>query len=384
VWTEASVGDQPEKWFIGSAPQIYWVGRVVGVRLVNLCKYFGRVKAVDNLNLEIRDGEFVALLGPSGCGKTTTLLMIAGIYKPTKGYIYFDDQVVNDLPPQQRNIGMVFQNYALYPHMTVYENIAFPLKIKKVPKKEIDKKVREVAKFLRIEDLLDRKPSQLSGGQQQRVALARALAKEPQLFLMDEPLSNLDAKLRVVMRAELKKLQKDLGITTIYVTHDQVEAMTMADRIAVMNEGRLQQYGRPQELYDKPANMFVAGFIGSPPMNFVDGSLVEKGGDLYLDFGEFSVKLPDDIASVLRGRAGSEIVFGVRPEDIRIGDGDLAGEVYVVEPLGRDSIVHVRIGDIVLRILARGSEYSMGDVVRFSFDMSKIHVFDKKTGKAYV
>jgi len=360
---------------------------MVRVRLVNLSKYFGKVKAVDDLNLEIKDGEFVALLGPSGCGKTTTLLMIAGIYKPTKGYIYFDDEVVNDIPPKDRNIGMVFQSYALYPHMKVYDNIAFPLKLKKIDKKTIDNKVREVARFLRIENLLDRKPSQLSGGQQQRVALARALAKEPKLFLMDEPLSNLDAKLRVVMRADLKRLQKELGITTIYVTHDQVEAMTMADRIAVLNQGKLQQYGYPSELYNKPANVFVAGFIGSPPMNFIDGSLVEKEGVLYVDFGPFSVKLPEDIASILKeANASSEIIFGVRPEDIKVGEGDLEGEVYVVEPLGRDQIVHISMGDeIMLRALVGGEiKIEMKQKVRLSFNMNKIHIFDKKTEKAYL
>ncbi len=359
---------------------------MVRVRLENLCKYFGKVKAVDHLNLEIKDGEFVALLGPSGCGKTTTLLMIAGIYKPTKGYVYFDDQIVNDLPPKDRNVGMVFQSYALYPHMTVYDNIAFPLKLKKRPKHEIDKKVREVARFLRIEELLNRKPSQLSGGQQQRVALARALAKEPQLFLMDEPLSNLDAKLRITMRAELKRLQKDLGITTIYVTHDQVEAMTMADRIAVMNLGVLQQYGAPHELYNRPANVFVAGFIGAPPMNFIDGSLVEKEGKLIVDFGPFQITLLDDQAEVLRKMgAPSEIIFGVRPEDITVGEGDLTGEVYVVEPMGRDSIVHLNMGEgIMVRALVSGVvTMSMGENVKLKFDMSKIHIFDKKTEKAF-
>ncbi|MEM4563275.1 MAG: ABC transporter ATP-binding protein, partial [Thermofilum sp.] len=238
---------------------------MVTVRLENVSKIFrGGVEAVRDLNLEVKDGEFMVLLGPSGCGKTTTLLMIAGVYKPSKGYIYFDDKIVNDLEPKDRNIGMVFQSYALYPHMTVYENIAFPLRLKKLPKEEIDRRVREAASMLRIENLLDRRPSQLSGGQQQRVALARAIVKRPSLFLMDEPLSNLDAKIRVEVRAELKRLQRELGITTIYVTHDQAEAMSLADRIAVMNEGRLQQVGTPDELYYKPANTFVAGFIGAP------------------------------------------------------------------------------------------------------------------------
>ena len=361
---------------------------MVEVKLVNLCKYFGPVKAVDKLNLHIKDKEFVALLGPSGCGKTTTLLMIAGIYKPTSGYIYFGDKIVNDLPPKDRNIGMVFQSYALYPHMTAYDNIAFPLKLKKVPKHEIDKKVKKVAEFLRISELLDRKPSQLSGGQQQRVALARALAKEPQLFLMDEPLSNLDAKLRIMMRAELKRMQKELGITTIYVTHDQVEAMTMADRIAVLNMGRLQQYGVPDELYYKPANVFVAGFIGSPPMNFIDGSLIEKDGEMFIDVGPFKIKLSPDISKVLKeSNAKSEVIFGVRPEDIIIrDDGEYEAEVYIVEPLGKDVIVHLDMGEkLLIRALSpTGIHYDIGEKVRLSFDLSKIHIFDRDTEKAYI
>ncbi len=359
---------------------------MVEVRLENLTKIFGKVVAVDNLNLRIKDGEFVALLGPSGCGKTTTLLMIAGIYKPTKGYIYFDNDVVNDIPPKDRNIGMVFQSYALYPHMSVYDNIAFPLKLKKVPKHEIEKRVREVAKLLRIEELLSRKPAQLSGGQQQRVALARALAKEPQLFLMDEPLSNLDAKLRVYMRAELKRMQKELGITTIYVTHDQVEAMTMADRIAVLNLGKLQQYGTPDELYFKPSNVFVAGFIGSPPMNFVDASIVERDGELYVDAGELKIKLPEDIANVLREQGiKGEVIFGVRPEDIKVGEGEYKGTVYVTEPLGRDVLVHVKINDTILRAFAPVNvKINIGDEIAFNIDLSKTHIFDKKTEKAYI
>ncbi len=359
---------------------------MVRVRLENLTKIFGKVVAVDNLNLDIKDGEFVALLGPSGCGKTTTLLMIAGIYRPTKGYIYFDDQVVNDLEPKDRNIGMVFQSYALYPHMTVYDNIAFPLKLKKAPKDFIDKKVREVAKMLRIENLLDRKPAQLSGGQQQRVALARALAKEPQLFLMDEPLSNLDAKLRIYMRAELKRMQKELGITTIYVTHDQVEAMTMADHIAVMNQGKLQQYGTPEELYNKPANVFVAGFIGAPPMNFLDVSLVERDGKIYLETSGLSVELPDYIAEVLKKEnAPSELIFGVRPEDIILGSGRYKGVVYVTEPLGRDVLVHVKINDEILRAYAPPeTTFEIGQEIQFDFNMDRIHIFDRRTEKALV
>ena len=359
---------------------------MVTVRLENLTKVFGKVVAVDNLNLTAKDGEFVALLGPSGCGKTTTLLMIAGIYKPTKGYIYFDDQVVNDLEPKDRNIGMVFQSYALYPHMTVYDNIAFPLRLKKKPKDFIDKKVREVARMLRIENLLDRKPSQLSGGQQQRVALARALAKEPQLFLMDEPLSNLDAKLRIYMRAELKRMQKELGITTIYVTHDQVEAMTMADHIAVLNQGKLQQYGTPEELYNKPANVFVAGFIGAPPMNFVDVSLVEHNGRLYLETSDLRLELTEDIEAVLREKgAPSELIFGVRPEDIIIGEGRYKGIIYVTEPLGRDLLVHIKINDDILRAFAPPhTTFEIGQEVQFDFNMKNIHIFDRRTEKAII
>jgi len=362
---------------------------MVKVKLVDLHKYFGKVKAVVGLNLTIDDGEFVALLGPSGCGKTTTLLMIAGIYKPTKGYIYFDDVIVNDLPPKDRNIGMVFQSYALYPHMTVFDNIAFPLKLRKEPKQEIRKKVREVAELLQISELLDRKPGQLSGGQQQRVALARALVKEPNLFLMDEPLSNLDAKLRVTMRAELKRLQKQLGITTIYVTHDQVEAMTMADRIAILNKGILQQVGRPEELYDKPANLFVAGFIGSPPMNFVECSLNQKGDDYFLEGEGINLKVNREIGKIIVSSGVSELILGVRPEDLEIGRApdtqSITGEVYVLEPLGRDVIVNVKVGNNMLKVLApQGFKASPGEKVALKLKMERMHIFDKRSGKAIV
>jgi len=363
---------------------------MVSVRLENLTKCFGRVIAVNNLNLEIKDGEFVALLGPSGCGKTTTLLMIAGIYKPTKGYIYFDDVIVNDLPPKDRNIGMVFQSYALYPHMRVFDNIAFPLKLQKLPKEEIKKRVLETAKLLRIEDLLNRKPAQLSGGQQQRVALARALAKQPNLFLMDEPLSNLDAKLRVIMRAELKRLQKSLGITTIYVTHDQVEAMTMADRIAVLNKGELQQYSTAEELYSKPSNLFVAGFIGSPPMNFIECTLVERDNKYYLDASDFSIELPEDLGKIVTEKAsGSELILGVRPEDFRVSlrpvEGAIKSSVYVLEPLGKDVIVNVKLGDTLVKVITpQDLRVSLGDTIWLVYDINKIHIFDKKTEKALI
>ncbi len=362
---------------------------MVRVTLDNVSKFFGKVKAVVDLELEIRDGEFVALLGPSGCGKTTTLLMVAGIYKPTRGRILFDDEDVTDLPPKDRNIGMVFQSYALYPHMTVYDNIAFPLKLKKVPKQEIDRKVREVAKLLQIDELLGRKPAQLSGGQRQRVALGRALVKEPDVLLLDEPLSNLDAKLRILMRAEIKRLQKELGITTIYVTHDQVEAMSMADRIAVMNKGRLQQYADPQTLYNKPANLFVAGFIGSPPMNLIEGSVVEENGAYYFVTPSFKYRLPKEIGELVASKT-SDVILGIRPEDIRIviGDGDdtaINGKVYVVEPLGRDLLVNVKAGDTLFKILAPADlQLESGQDILMAPDERKIHIFDKKTGKAIV
>jgi len=249
------------------------------VKLVNLSKRWGTSVGADSVNLEIKDAEFVAFLGPSGCGKTTTLLMVAGIYKPTDGIIHFDGKIVNHVQPKDRNIGMVFQSYALYPHMTVFKNISYPLKLKKTPLDEMKKQSQRVADMMGIGHLMDRKPAQLSGGQQQRVALGRALVKEPKLLLFDEPLSNLDARLRLSMRGEIKRLQADLGITSIYVTHDQVEAMTMADRVAVMKDGKLQAYAPPEELYDKPRTLFVAGFVGNPPMNFINVEVTQENGN---------------------------------------------------------------------------------------------------------
>ncbi len=362
---------------------------MVKVTLDNVSKFFGKVKAVVDLNLEVRDGEFVALLGPSGCGKTTTLLMIAGIYKPTKGRILFDEVDVTDLPPKDRNIGMVFQSYALYPHMTVYDNIAFPLKLKKVPKHEIDKKVKEVAKLLQIDNLLNRKPAQLSGGQQQRVALGRALVKEPDVLLLDEPLSNLDAKLRVMMRAEIKRLQKELKITTIYVTHDQVEAMSMADRIAVMRAGRLQQYAEPEVLYNKPINLFVAGFIGNPPMNFIEGSIKEENGEYYFESEGLKLKLSKDLGELVASKS-TDVVLGIRPEHIRVitsGEVDNAidATVYVIEPLGRDLVINVKVDNTLLKILSTpGLKLEPGQKVKLVFPEEKIHFFDKYTEKAII
>ncbi len=353
------------------------------VTLENLTKYFGKVVAAEDVNLKIGDGEFVALLGPSGCGKTTTLLMIAGIYKPTRGYVYFDDRVVNDLLPKDRNVGMVFQSYALYPHMTVFDNITFPLKLKKVPKEEMKKKARKVAELLQIEELMDRKPAQLSGGQQQRVAVARALVKEPDILLFDEPLSNLDAKLRIQMRAELKRLQMELGITTIYVTHDQVEAMTMADRIAVMNAGRLQQCSTPEELYDHPRNLFVAGFIGSPPMNFVDVRLEVSNGRYYLKREGFELEIPASKGALaLKHAKGPEVVMGIRPEDIAIvpQEEGIPAEVYVTEPLGRDLLIDLKLSGLDVRALVDPSvKAEVGEVVGLKVNAQKVHLFDPET-----
>ncbi len=362
---------------------------MVRVKLDHVSKYFGKVRAVEGVSLEIMDGEFVTLLGPSGCGKTTTLLMIAGIYKPTKGRIYFDEHDVTDLPPKDRNVGMVFQSYALYPHMTVYENIAFPLRLKKTPKHEIDRRVREVAKFLRIDHLLDRKPGQLSGGQQQRVALARALVKEPDVLLLDEPLSNLDALLRVYMRAELKRLQKELKITTIYVTHDQVEALSMSDRIVVMNEGRVQQVGTPSEIYSNPANTFVASFIGTPPMNLIPCTYRETEEGPALLCPGFTYRLPPEAKEAMAARTSDEVYLGVRPEDIEIAETEPShaeAVVLVVEPLGKDLIITASLGEEqVLKIATTPTKaITPSQKVGLRFREEKIHVFDRKTGKALI
>lgn len=360
---------------------------MVSVKLEGLTKYFGSVRAIEDINLEVKNGEFLTLLGPSGCGKTTTLRCVAGLEMPTSGQIYFDDKVVNDLTPRERNVAMVFQSYALYPHMTVYDNIAFPLKIRKAPKEEIDNKVKEVAELLQIEGLLGRKPDELSGGERQRVALGRALVRKPTIFLMDEPLSNLDAKLRIYMRAELKALHRSLGITTIYVTHDQVEAMTMADRIAIFNEGRLQQIGEPEELYGSPTNVFVAGFIGSPPMNMVEGALIEDKRGVRLEAEDFFLDLTD-LRDILQPYIGKSVVVGIRPQDMTIYDGPVEGgieaKVYVVEPLGGEAIVDLHIGKSLFKVEVLQAKWNPEEKVWVRFDKSKIHLFDKNSGKAIV
>lgn len=353
---------------------------MASIRLERLTKRFGKVVAVNNLSLEVRDGEFIALLGPSGCGKTTTLLMIAGIYRPTEGKIYFDDVLVNDVAPKDRYVGLVFQSYALYPHMKVYDNIAFPLRLAKVPRKEIDRKVHEVAKLTKIEELLDRMPGQLSGGQQQRVALCRALVKEPEILLLDEPLSNLDARLRIETRAEIKRLQRELGITSILVTHDQVEALTMSERVAVMHQGVLQQYGPPDELYDRPRNLFVASFIGDPPMNLIPVEFKATNGKPSLVADGFVLPLADAWGKVLGQMDQGKFTLGIRPEDVRLStekeENALLGEVFLTEPLGGGTLVHFRFGEISFRALAsREIKVEVGDKLWIVPNQEKLHLF---------
>lgn len=356
------------------------------VRLSSIVKRFGSVTAVDDLDLEIADQEFVTLVGPSGCGKTTTLRMIAGLERPTSGRILFDDESVEHLAANHRDVAMVFQSYALYPHMNVRENMAFPLKMMRVPAHEIASHVKTVAAMLGIQALLDRKPRELSGGQRQRVALGRAIVREPAVFLMDEPLSNLDAKLRVQTRAEIKRLHLELKKTFIYVTHDQAEAMTMSDRIAVMDQGRLQQYGTAQDIYERPRNRFVAGFMGSPPMNFLEGRL-EAAGD-GLTFVWPGGRVPVAPRSRLAGQPGQPAVLGIRAERITValeGQG-LAGipaTVYIEEPMGSDLFVTLEAGGT--RFKARTSPdvtLGAGAGVRVQFDPERLHFFDPGTGTA--
>ncbi len=349
------------------------------VELDNLTKRWGDVTGADGITLDMQNGEFVAFLGPSGCGKTTTLLMVAGIYKPTAGEIRFDERVVNQVAPKDRNIGMVFQSYALYPHMSVRQNIGYPLKLKKTPADEMEKRVQRVADMMGIGHLLARRPAQLSGGQQQRVALGRALVKEPSLLLFDEPLSNLDARLRLTMRSEIKRLQLDLGITSIYVTHDQVEAMTMADRIAVMKEGKLQAYAPPNELYEQPRTIFIAGFVGNPPMNLFDAQIVQEGKRYLARRQGFEMEVPHKQGSRAVGKG--QVVVGIRPEDISLAQNTgITGEVFVVEPLGRDNLVDVRIEDLHLFVLADPRQpLQIGDPVQLQIDGGKVQLFDPET-----
>jgi multiple sugar transport system ATP-binding protein len=354
-------------------------------------KRFGDVVAVQDLDIFIEDKEFLVFVGPSGCGKSTSLRMLAGLEEITEGTISIGDRIVNDVPPKDRNIAMVFQSYALYPHMSVYDNMAFGLKLRKTPKAEIDRRVKEAGGILGIENLLDRKPKQLSGGQRQRVALGRAIVREPAVFLMDEPLSNLDAKLRVQTRAEISKLHQRLETTFIYVTHDQTEAMTMGSRICVLKDGLMMQIDSPQNLYDSPDNIFVAGFIGSPAMNFFDVTMVEQDGDLYVDGGTFRLKLPPDKAQVARPYAGKQVVFGIRPEDIHDRDfippgiraEAMACQVDVTELMGNEIFVYLLIGQkqFISRMDPR-TKARVGKEMDVVVNMDNIHLFDRETEQA--
>jgi len=363
------------------------------VVLENVTKKFGKVTAVNKVNLKIRDGEFFVLLGPSGCGKTTTLRLIAGLEFPDEGRILIEGKDVTYAEPEERDVAMVFQNYALYPHMTVFDNIAFPLSIKRrklgLTKDEIRRRVLEVARLLRIEELLSRKPGQLSGGQQQRVALARALIRRPKVWLMDEPLSNLDALLRLDMRAELKRLQKELGITTVYVTHDQAEAMSMADRIAVMNKGRVIQVGDPDDIYLRPKHVFVGTFIGAPPMNKIRCVISREGGKCVMKCPGFEREVPREASSTVCGDAEREVLVGIRPEFIKVSKelrpGAIRAKVLVIEPLGSEVILNVNINPeketlIKVKLSGRRERYSPGDTIYLEPDWSKVLIFDARTG----
>jgi len=355
-------------------------------------KRFGDVIAVKDLNLEVEDKEFLVFVGPSGCGKSTSLRMLAGLEEISEGQILIGDRVVNDVPPKDRDIAMVFQSYALYPHMTVYDNMAFGLKLRKTPKQEIDRRVKEAAQILGIEHLLDRKPKQLSGGQRQRVAVGRAIVREPNVFLMDEPLSNLDAKLRVQARTEISKLHQRLGTTFIYVTHDQTEAMTMGTRIAVMKDGFLQQVDTPQKLYDLPNNIFVAGFIGSPSMNFFNAALVEQDGKIYADCKDFRVPLPEETRNVYKPHVGKEVTMGVRPEHIHDPDYEAPGikpayvdaRVEITELMGNEVIVYFTTegGQQFQGRFDPRTKVTVGMTKSSAFDMSRVHIFDKETEQA--
>ncbi|MGE5674007.1 MAG: ABC transporter ATP-binding protein [Mycobacterium leprae] len=359
------------------------------VSLRHVFKNYGDVKVVKDFNLEIEDKEFIVFVGPSGCGKSTTLRMIAGLEDITDGEVFIGDKLVNHVAPKDRNIAMVFQNYALYPHMNVYENMAFGLKLRKFSKQEIDKRVKESAEILGLTNLLSRKPKELSGGQRQRVALGRAIVRNPSVFLMDEPLSNLDAKLRVQMRTELSKLHLRLQTTTIYVTHDQVEAMTMGDRIVVMKDGIIQQVAPPQELYDRPSNMFVAGFIGSPAMNFLAGTISADGNTF--DGGSFKLQLPADLAAAARPYAGKKMVLGIRPEDVEADPTyvqshpgtHVPATIEVVEPLGSEIYLYLKTGENAITARVEpGLTFRATENITLALNTDKVHLFDPETEKA--
>lgn len=368
---------------------------MAGLSLEHIGKtYPNGFEGVKDFNLEIEDKEFIIFVGPSGCGKSTTLRMIAGLEDITSGTLKIDGRVVNDVEPADRDIAMVFQTYALYPHMTVYDNMAFPLKLRKVPQADIDKAVHEAARILDLEKLLDRKPSALSGGQRQRVAMGRAIVRRPKVYLMDEPLSNLDAKLRVQMRAEISKLHDRLGATIIYVTHDQTEAMTLGTRIVVMKDGVMQQVDTPSKLYSEPCNLFVAGFIGSPQMNFIDATVVEKDGAVALSFGSNVVTLPDAKAAALKPYAGKVVVMGIRPEDVveehEYAEGKALSEqidatVTVYELLGSEAMIYGDVdGGQISAHISASNPVRTGNRIKVAFDVDKLHVFDKDTELAIV
>ncbi len=361
---------------------------MASVSFRHVYKRFGDVSVIKDFNLEIADKEFMVFVGPSGCGKSTNLRMLAGLEEISEGNILIGDRVVNDVPPKDRDIAMVFQSYALYPHMSVYDNMAFGLKLRKMPKAEIDRRVKEAAENIGLSHLLDRKPKALSGGQRQRVALGRAIVREPSVFLMDEPLSNLDAKLRVSARAEISKLHQKLGTTFIYVTHDQVEAMTMGDRIAVLADGILQQADTPRNLYNEPVNVFVAGFIGSPAMNFFNGTLVSEEGRQFVDTGDFRVRVPEDRKASFGPYVGKEVVMGIRPEHVHapeyapvnIDASPVSATVEVVELLGHELHLYLNSGknSLVGTVDPRFGVHP-GNKIDVVFDMGNVHLFDKAT-----
>ncbi|MBM4436631.1 MAG: ABC transporter ATP-binding protein [Actinobacteria bacterium] len=362
---------------------------MASVTLDHVTKRFGEVTAVQDVTIEVQDREFLVLVGPSGCGKSTTLRLIAGLEELTDGNIYIGDRLVNDVPPKDRDIAMVFQSYALYPHMSVYDNLAFGLRLRKTPRKEIERRVQEAAEMLNIGELLDRKPKALSGGQRQRVALGRAVVRDPKVFLMDEPLSNLDAKLRVQTRAELIRLHERLQSTVIYVTHDQTEAMTMGSRIVVLRDGVVQQVGAPQDVYERPINMFVAGFIGSPAMNFFDAKIGGSADSMAIESASFKVPVPPDKRPPLIPHLGKDVVFGIRPEDIFdpnfaphtvTREAMLTAKVDVLEPLGSEIYLYMLSGDesFIARIDPRTSA-QVNQQFQLLFDMNNMHVFDRAT-----
>jgi len=362
---------------------------MASVTITNVWKYYGKTAAVRDLNLHCEDGEFLCVLGPSGCGKSSTLRMLAGLEHISAGDILFGERRINEIPPKDRDIAMVFENYALYPHKTVYDNIANSLRLRHMDKATIDKRVQKAAHMLEIGHLLDRRPGELSGGQKQRTAIGRAIVREPQLFLFDEPIAHLDAKLRAHMRVELKLMQRELGTTMVYVTHDQLEALSMADRVAVMHDGVLQQFGPPQEVYHKPANQWVAGFVGEPPMNFMDCEVVEEGGEVCVRHPNFTTALLPEQAAIMRAsNEGRSVTLGIRPDEVAIsesqGERAFSGKVTLVEPLGGDLLVDVSLDQSKLLVKAKPSYHgNRGDTGYLTFDRERWHLFSKENGQAH-